>query len=121
MSILEILTGQECKKMRIDENSNPKAATRYELNSLGHITKIMYSSTESRIGVFPIEICGLEFLEELAFINQNIRLIPETIGRLKRLKVLNLRLNKIEYLPESIKKLKNLELFYLKSDIKETK
>ncbi len=119
LGILEILTGHGCEKMRTDENFSPEVATHYELNNLGHITKIMYSSTESRIGVFPIELCSLEFLEELTLIDQNIRLIPESIGRLKRLKVLNLRFNKINNVPESIKKLKNLELFYLKSNIKE--
>lgn len=121
LGLLEILTGQICKKMQEDENIGPNGAIYYEVNNEGHITKIIYLSTESRIGVFPKELCRLEFLEELTLADQNIRLIPETIGRLKRLKVLNLRLNKIEYLPESIKKLKNLELFYLKSDIKETK
>ena len=118
LGILEILTGHECEKMRTDENFILEVATHYELNNLGHITKIMYSSTESRIGVFPRELCSLEFLEELTLIDQNIRLIPETIGRLKRLKVLNLMLNKIENIPESIKKLKNLEHFNLESNIK---
>ena len=112
MGILEILTGLNCEEMRTSQNLSPQSATHYELNHLGHITKIMYSSTESRIGVFPIELCDLEFLEELTLIDQNIQVIPENIERLKHLKVIDLRFNKINNMPKSIKKLKNLELFY---------
>ena len=119
LSIFEILTGQICIKMQRDENNSPDGAVGFKINNLGHIVKIMYLSTEPRIGVFPEEICNLEFLEELTLIDQDIHIIPETIGRLKKLKVLNLSHNKINIIPESIKKLKNLEFFYLNSNIEE--
>ncbi|MFX0047944.1 MAG: leucine-rich repeat domain-containing protein, partial [Candidatus Hermodarchaeota archaeon] len=119
LSIFEILTGRLCKKIQGNENDSPYRALRFKINNLGHITKIIYLSKEPRIGVFPEEICSLEFLEELTLIDQDIQIIPEAIGRLKKLKVLNLSYNKIKSIPESIKKLKNLELFYLNSDIKE--
>ena len=93
LGLLEILTGQTCKKKQGDKNIDPEEVVYYEINPLGHIIKIMYLSTESRIGVFPNELCSLEFLEELTLIDQNIRVIPEAIGRLKRLKLLNLRSN----------------------------
>ena len=95
LGLLEILTRLTCKKMQGDEKIVSERAVHYEVNYVGHITKIIYLSTESRIGVFPKELCNLEFLEELILIDQNIRLIPETFGRLKRLKVLNLSLNKM--------------------------
>jgi len=121
LGLLEILTGQTCKKMKQDNNFAPKGAVRYEVNDDGHITKILYLSKESRIGVFPEELCSLEFLEELTLIDQNIQFIPETIGKLKRLKLLNLRFNNIENMPESIKRIKNLELLYIESNMEENK
>jgi len=120
LGILEILTGQKCKKLRKDERNGSEGIVRYEINNLGHITKIIYSSTEPRIGVFPQELCKLEFLEELILIDQNIRIIPETIGRLNNLKVLNLSYNKIDNVLGWIKKLKNLEHFYLKNEIQDS-
>jgi Leucine-rich repeat (LRR) protein len=85
----------------------------YSINNLGHITRIYYSNINYRIGIFPIDICKLKFLEEISLNNQNISNIPECVGKLERLKILNLSFNKITRVPESIKKLKNLENFYL--------
>ncbi|NVM44948.1 MAG: hypothetical protein HWN79_08520 [Candidatus Lokiarchaeota archaeon] len=112
LGLLEIVTGRACKKMQRDKTFGPKGTVRYEVNNDGYITKILYISTESRIGVFPEVLCSLEFLEELTLIDQNIQFIPETIERLKRLKLLDLRHNKIEILPESMKELINLEFLY---------
>jgi Leucine-rich repeat (LRR) protein len=120
LGLLEILTGKECIKMQPDDNFSTTGPVCYEINNLGHITKIMYLSKEPRIGVFPKELCNLEFLEELILIDQNIRIIPESIGELNRLKVLNLTHNQIDNVLESIKKLNSLEHFYFKDDIQET-
>ncbi len=119
LGVLEILTGQACKRMQGNKIVSPESTVRYKIDNLGHITKIFYNSTEPRIGVFPKEIGNLENLEELTFTNQDIQIIPESIGNLKRLKILNLNFNRIKDMPDSIKKLKNLEHFYLESNTKD--
>ena len=119
LSLLEILTGRECKKMQGDEDFTTEGPFRYDINNLGHITKLMYLSIEPRIGVFPKELYELEFIEELTLVDQNIRIIPKSIERLNKLKILNLSYNKIDNILESIKMLKNLEHFYFKDDIQE--
>lgn len=117
LGLLEILAGQACTRMQGNKIVSSERTVRYKIDNLGHITKIFYSSTEPRIGVFPREIGNLENLEELTLTDQDIQLIPESIGNLKRLKILNLSFNRINYVPESIKKLKNLEHFYLENNI----
>lgn len=116
LALLEILTGQVCKRMQGSKPMSLEGIVLYNFDNLGHITKIFYNSTESRVGVFPQEICNLEYLEELTLTNQDIQIIPKSIGNLKRLKILNLNFNGINEVPESIKKLKNLEHFYLESN-----
>ncbi|MFX0077438.1 MAG: hypothetical protein ACFE96_18500 [Candidatus Hermodarchaeota archaeon] len=117
LGIFEILSGHNCFKLSKFDENEPKSVVKYEINSLGYITKIHYSSIERRIGVFPQELCELEFLEELTLKNQNIRAIPETIGELNRLRVLDLSNNPIDKIPESINNLKNLVQFYIHSEI----
>ncbi len=113
LGLLEILTGEPCKKMKGNNNNDANNTVCYSINNLGHITRIYYSNKNYRIGIFPKDICKLKFLEEISLNNQNISNIPECVGKLERLKTLNLSLNKIARVPESIKKLKNLENFYL--------
>jgi hypothetical protein len=117
LSILEILTGQPCKKLSDYDQNGLEGLVGYSLNNLGHIVKIKYLSKERKIGVFPEELCELEFLEELSLIDQSISIIPKTIGNLHKLTMLDLSYNKLEYVPESIKKLNNLEHFYLRSQV----
>ena len=113
LALLELLTGHICEKVQDHTLFNTKKAVQYCLNDSGSIRKILYDSAEHKMGVFPEILCELESLEELTLINQDICRIPNIIGRLKKLKVLDLSFNKIEIVPESIKELNNLEYFYI--------
>jgi hypothetical protein len=113
LAIFELLTGHVCEKVQEHTLINPKRAVQYCLNNSGSIRKILYGPMEPKMGVFPEILCDLESLEELSLINQDIRSIPNNIGRLKELKVLDLSFNKIKIVPDSIKELNNLEYFYL--------
>ncbi|MFX0010950.1 MAG: hypothetical protein ACFE9R_11590 [Candidatus Hermodarchaeota archaeon] len=113
LALFELLTGHICEKVQERNLINSKRAVRYCLDNSGSIRKILYGSTEHKIGIFPEILCDLESLEELTLKNQDIRIIPNAIRRLKELKVLDLSLNKIKIVPESIKELNNLEYFYL--------
>ncbi|MFN8316114.1 MAG: hypothetical protein U0T32_06685 [Chitinophagales bacterium] len=72
----------------------------------------------------PETVGDLSVLEELRLDNnffnrfdKKIKLIPESIGKLSKLKVLTLRDNVIEHLPSSIGNLKNLELLDLRDNL----
>jgi len=113
LGLLEILTGQSCKKMKLKLYNDTNREVCYNINDFGHITRIRYTYANYRIGIFPKDLCRLKFLEELSLNSQNIRSIPECIGRLERLKTLNLSFNKITRVPGLIKKLKFLENFFI--------
>jgi len=70
----------------------------------------------SRITEFPMFICYLHSLEELAFTDTCINTIPPQISNLRNLEILDLSLNKIKFLPDSIGKLKTLKKLSLKSN-----
>jgi len=57
----------------------------------------------------PEEIGGLENLEELNAISNQIKELPKSIGNLRKLRVLKLNSNELKYLPEEIGGLENLE------------
>ncbi|MHA2288718.1 MAG: hypothetical protein ACXABG_08015 [Promethearchaeota archaeon] len=121
LGLLEILTRKECKNVTNDEKLDSKEYVLYDLDSKGHITKLSYQSTNTRIGVFPEELCELQLLEELILIDQNIRFIPNSIENLRELKLLDLSYNEITKGLESIKKLNNLKHFYLTDNSQENK
>ena len=115
LGLLEIFTGQAFVKLELETSFLPSLLFYYKINQNGNVIAIHLSSELSRIGIFPKEICKLRFLEELCMVNQNIKSIPDCIGDLKALNILNLSYNKINEIPNSIGNLENLEYLYLKN------
>ncbi len=115
LGLLEIFTGQAFVKLELETSFFPSLLFYYKINQNGNVIAIHLSSELSRIGIFPNEICKLRFLEELCMVNQNIKRIPDCIGDLKALNILNLSYNKINEIPNSIGNLENLKYLYLKN------
>jgi len=109
LGLLEILLGQALVKLDNRESFNHSLLYYYKTNYDGHLIGISISSDLNKIGIFPIQLCSLKFLEELYLPNQDLSNIPECISELKQLKILDLRNNIIESLPESIDELRNLK------------
>ncbi|MFX0042978.1 MAG: leucine-rich repeat domain-containing protein, partial [Candidatus Hodarchaeota archaeon] len=116
LGLLELLSGFRLQKLEKDEDIYHSEKydplhfmNHYKINELGYLTHIYLYSREPYLGVFPPQICSLNYLEELHLSTQFIKFIPECIGNLTSLKVLNLMCNEIKSLPESMKKLRNLE------------
>ena len=116
LGLLELLSGFRLQK--IEKNVDIYHSEKYDplhfmyhykINELCYLTHIYLYFREPYLGVFPQQICSLNYLEELHLSNHFIKFIPECIGNLTSLKVLNLMCNEIESLPESMKKLRNLE------------
>ncbi|MFX1527414.1 MAG: leucine-rich repeat domain-containing protein [Promethearchaeota archaeon] len=116
LGLLEILTGQAFIRLDLDVFPSHSLLFYYKTNKVGNITTLYLSSELSRIGIFPKELCKLKFLEEICMVNQNIRFIPECIGDLRNLKILNLNYNEISELPASIGNLEKLEYLCLRKD-----
>lgn len=116
LGLLEILTGQAFIRLELDSSASHSLLFYYKINNNGNIHTLYISSELSPIGIFPKEICNLKLLVELCMVNQNIRFIPNCIGELTNLQILNLNYNKVGEIPASIGNLKKLEYFYLKRD-----
>jgi len=116
LTLLGFLTGKDMIKISSFEEIPQKYGQYYNVNKEGYITGILIEYPEyPRIGIFPVLLCSLKYLEELYLVNQNIKKIPQCIGDLKLLKILDLRFNKVKIIPDSIQDLKNLEYFNLQN------
>ncbi len=116
LGLLELLSGIRLQKLEKNEDIYHSEKFdplhfmyHYKINELGYITHIYFYFREPYLGIFPLQLCSLNYLEELHLSTHDIKFIPECIGNLTSLKVLNLMCNEIESLPESMKKLRNLE------------
>jgi len=115
LGILEILSGKKLEKIEIQEDITQwEQLLYYKLNNEGKLVGLFINDEKVEIGIFPQEICLLEFLDELELSNSSIEQIPNCIDNLQALRHLNLSLNQIKSIPESINKLRNLE--YLNID-----
>jgi len=86
----------------------------YKINNLGHIIGIYLFNFETPyLGLFPEQICILEYLEELYLSNNDIQYIPDSIGTLSSLRELDLSWNRIVHIPESLHSLSNLKFLDL--------
>jgi Leucine-rich repeat (LRR) protein len=69
------------------------------------------------IDILPKSICYLEGLQELKINNTRLHNLPENIGRLKSLKMLDISNNHLQWLPDSITELENLEELSVKNNL----
>jgi tetratricopeptide (TPR) repeat protein len=110
LGLLEILCGKKILKAQDEEDVlSWETAFNYKINNEGYIIGIYIKDENIEMGIFPNQICLLDFLQELDMPETSIESIPECIGNLNSLVFLNLSLNRIKTIPESIEKLKNLE------------
>ncbi|MHA2281144.1 MAG: tetratricopeptide repeat protein [Promethearchaeota archaeon] len=110
LGLLEVISGGKLEKAQEnDDVLTWEVALHYKVNKRGNIKGIYLRSERLKIGIFPSQICSLEFIEELELPGSSIEKIPPCIGNLQSLKFLNLSFNRIEIIPNSINKLKNLE------------
>ena len=115
LGILEILSGKKLEKIETQKDITQwEQLLHYKLNNEGKILGLFINDEKVEIGIFPQEICLLEFLEELELSNSSIEYIPNCIDNLRALRHLDLSFNRIKSIPESINNLRNLE--YLKID-----
>ncbi len=84
----------------------------YRLNKKGFVTEIYLIHSEfMHIVLFPKELCTLRNLEVLILHDHWIKSIPPCIGRLNKLRTLDLSFNDIKSMPDSINEIKTLEDF----------
>ena len=116
LGLLEILTGQAFIKLEDESPSTHSLLFYYKTNYNGNIITLYLSSELSRIGIFPKEICKLKFLIELYMVHQNIKTVPDCIGELTNLKILNLNFNPMNEIPASIGNLEGMEYLHFRQD-----
>jgi Leucine-rich repeat (LRR) protein len=111
LKLFEILTGHEIMKTSNFFQATQRYGYYFSLDKEGFISGIFIKHPKGpKIGIIPKQICELHNLEELYFINQNIKEIPICIDQLKKLRILDLRNNNIEKIPESFQKLEILRI-----------
>ncbi|KON28844.1 hypothetical protein AC481_00305 [miscellaneous Crenarchaeota group archaeon SMTZ-80] len=111
LALLETLAGNEIIKTDKFIQASQTYGHYFSLDKNGFIVRIFIKNPQKpKIGILPRQICNLNNLEEIYFVNQNIRKIPMCINQLKVLKILDLRGNNIEKIPKSIQKLEILKL-----------
>jgi len=118
LSLIEILCGEKIHKAQ--ENNDViswETGLYYKLNKDGHVIGLYIKGEKLEMGIFPDQLCSLEFLQELDIPNSSIESIPICIGDLKALRFLNLSLNRIKSIPESINKLTNLEYMNINDNL----
>lgn len=101
-------------KINFNENVNDiymGGQMHYKVSEDGHVIGIYFAPHGDPwyIPFIPESIYRLEYLEELVLLGCELKTIPETIGRLKSLKLLMLNYNLIANLPQSIGDLDTLE------------
>lgn len=106
LGLVSILLGRHTNKIDSFEEIGHNYAQYYKIDDNGHITGIFIIYPEGPfIGVVPKQIKNLEYLEELYLFNQNIKIIPREIVKLKSLRILKLIYNPLIEIPNFIKNL----------------
>jgi len=110
LALLEVFLGEKLEK--VEQNNDVTQwdlALNYKLNENGNVIGIYIKNESHKIGIFPEQICTLEFLEELELPESSIEHLPGCVGNLRSLRYLNLYCNRIKFVPESINNLRNLK------------
>ncbi|MFX0058502.1 MAG: leucine-rich repeat domain-containing protein [Candidatus Hodarchaeota archaeon] len=82
----------------------------YWIDNEGHVNKLFFESQEIfNFGIIPSQLCNLEHLQYLNFVNLWVTSLPECLSKLKNLRVINLNYTVVETFPTWLKKLENLE------------
>lgn len=120
LGILDILYGKVFMKLSNTKHflhpSKGGYSHCYKINNEGHITALYYSLSGEPIFLlmFPEQICDLQYLEELYMQSHKITKFPESIVRLKNLRILDFKTwpNITRNIPKSVVPfLLNLEKF----------
>ncbi|KAJ0925079.1 putative TIR domain, P-loop containing nucleoside triphosphate hydrolase [Helianthus annuus] len=84
-------------------------------SSIGNLHKLVMLSFNRcyKLKSLPGSICSLHYLSVLSLVDCGIEELPEDIGQLECLEVLDLTRSKIKHLPDSICKLKHLRVLIL--------
>ena len=83
----------------------------------GKLTGISRLTLSENLTVFPIEILSLaDSLEILDLSNNQLKALPEEIGKLTKLKIIFASNNLFEILPESLGQCENLEMIGFKAN-----
>lgn len=100
LGILEILSGR--KLYKIDDSQVPDGdnAQNYRINEDGHISHIFIWEESILFEFFPEQLCELVYLEELHIEPTAIIKLPESLSKLKKLRILSLS-NFYEYIGRS--------------------
>ncbi|MHA1987498.1 MAG: tetratricopeptide repeat protein [Promethearchaeota archaeon] len=118
LSLIEILCGEKIHKAQEDDDVLAwETGLNYKINKRGRVIGLYIKDEKVELGIFPEQICSLEFLQELDLPKSSIESIPKCIGELNSLKFLNLSLNRIKSIPESINKLTNLEYMNINDNL----
>nr|MDO8110219.1 leucine-rich repeat domain-containing protein [Candidatus Sigynarchaeota archaeon] len=108
LAALEALTGNHIKKTTKDDYKRLDAPFAFTTHD-GHVTGLYL--THFKLETIPDVIFKLTWLQELVLHDGNIETVPNEIGNLKSLELLDLSTNKIECLPDSICELSLLQKF----------
>jgi tetratricopeptide (TPR) repeat protein len=118
LSLIEILCGEKIYKAQGKEDVfSYEMSLNYKINKRGRVIGLYIKDEKLEMGIFPEQICSLEFLQELDLPKSSIEAIPICIGDLKYLSFLNLSLNRIKSIPKSISKLTNLEYMNINDNL----
>ena len=118
LGLIEIFCGEKIHKAQEkDDVLSWETALNYKINEKGRVIGLYIRDQKLEMGMFPEQICSLEFLQELDLPKSSIESIPICLGDLKFLSFLNLSLNRIKSIPESIKKLTNLEYMNINDNL----
>jgi Tfp pilus assembly protein PilF len=118
LSLIEILCGEKITKAQEEDDViSWETGLNYKINKMGRVIGLYIKGKKIEMGIFPEQICSLEFLQELDLPKSSIESIPICISNLQSLKFLNLSLNRISSIPESINKLTNLEYLNINDNL----
>ena len=125
LGILDILSGEILCKLEDDQFPDGDHAHNYRVNEYGHVSHIYLWEEDVLFEFFPEQLCELVHLEELHIVENAITSLPESLPKLKKLKVLNLWRDCIDIgrseefrIPESIFPfLRNLDRFIYETNV----
>lgn len=97
------------KEMKKDEKLGKYENLRRALKEKEKVKYLRLYKYPNSYRTIPSDVFKLYNLEELEMYSNEIEEIPEGIGQLKKLKILDLQYNEIRIIPDEISKLSNLE------------